>query len=276
MVRPSTRTASGSSSRPARMIVVYTTRTRAVRSSAARSDDSDCSESRTRMRHSNERWNDGLPRAAGSRRIARWWSRPSVVCDGHMSGASSARERATAESQSPTSPESASRRTRRDPSVNSVAASSPYETTRGRIGDSQIGRGSWTAVTWQVDDSAVTRHVRVSLLNTLRYLHHHRLLVVHAFGSCDGAAPVATCHARQYLSQRSSASRSLMRLLACIPYGYPAGGQWRWLRLCRSCVQLSCPVSPLYDGAATVSSSLACDCRGQRLSVRRSLMVAQP
>ena len=56
MVRPSARTASGSPSRPARMIVVKTTRTRAVRSSAARSDDSDCSESRMSMRRSNDRW----------------------------------------------------------------------------------------------------------------------------------------------------------------------------------------------------------------------------
>ena len=82
MVGPSTRSVSGSSSRPARMIVMNTTRTRAVRSSAARSDDSDCSESRTSMRHSNARWNDGLPRAAGSRWIARRWRRSCAVSRG--------------------------------------------------------------------------------------------------------------------------------------------------------------------------------------------------
>ena len=161
MVRPSARTASVSSSRPARMIVVNTTRARAVRSSAAQSDDNDASESRTSMRHSNARWNEGLLKAAGSRWIARQWSRPCVVSVGHMSDASSARERTTAESPSPTSPESSSRRTSRRPSASSATASSPYETTRGPRGDSQIVMGARAVVTWRVDDSAVTRHVRV-------------------------------------------------------------------------------------------------------------------
>ena len=162
MVRQSARTASGSSSRPARMIVAKTTRTRAARSSTGQSDDSGYSESRTSMRHSNARWNDGLPRAAGSRWIARRWRRPCVVSDGHMSDASSAREYVIAASPSPTSPEFPSRRTSRDPAANSAAESLPYETTRCRRDDSQIERGARTAVTWRVDDSAVTRHVRVS------------------------------------------------------------------------------------------------------------------
>ena len=162
MVRPSARMASGSSSRPARMIVVNTTRARAVRSSAAQSDDNDASESRTSMRHSNARWNNGLPRAAGSRWIARRWRRPCVGSEGHMSGASSAREYAIATSAGSTSPESSSRRTSRDPAANSAAASAPNETTRGQRGDSQIVWTARAAVTWRVDDSAVTRHVRVS------------------------------------------------------------------------------------------------------------------
>ena len=130
--------------------------------SAFSSDDSDCSESRTSMRHSNARWNDGLPRAAGSRWIARRWRRPCGVTDRHMSNASSAREYAIAASPGSTSPKSSSRRTTRDPAANSVAASSPYETTRGRRGDSQIERGAGAEVSCRVDDSAVTRHVRVS------------------------------------------------------------------------------------------------------------------
>jgi hypothetical protein len=47
------------------------------------------------------------------------------------------------------------------------------------------------------------------------------------------------------------------------------------MRLCWSCVQLSRPTSPSCAGAATVSTSLARHCRGQRLSVRQSLMVVQ-
>ena len=76
--------------------------------SAFSSDDSDCSESRTSMRHSNTRWNNGLPRAAGSRWIAGRWKRQRVVSEGHMLVASSARERTRAASPSPTSPESSS------------------------------------------------------------------------------------------------------------------------------------------------------------------------
>jgi hypothetical protein len=101
-------------------------------------------------------------RAAVSRWIARRWRRPCVGSEGHMSNASSAREYAIAPSPGSTSNESSSRRTGRDPSASSVAASSPYETSRGRRGDSQIVRGARAAVTWRVDDSAVTRHVRVS------------------------------------------------------------------------------------------------------------------
>ena len=162
MVRLAARTASGSSSRPARMIVVNTTRTRAARSSAARNDDSGCSESRTSMRHSSARWNDGLPRAAGSRWIARRWSRPCVVSEGYMSDASSAREYPIAASPGPTSSESSSRRSSRDPSVSSAAASTQYETPSGLGDDSQIGRGARAELSCRVDDSAVTRHVRVS------------------------------------------------------------------------------------------------------------------
>jgi hypothetical protein len=45
--------------------------------------------------------------------------------------------------------------------------------------------------------------------------------------------------------------------------------------LCQSSVQLPRPASSQCDGPATVSSSLARHCNGQRLSVHRSLMVAQ-
>ena len=187
MVHPSARTESGSSSRPARMIVVNTTGTRAVRSSAARSDDSDCSEARTSMRHSNARWNEGLPRAAGSRWIARRWWRPCVVAEGHMTDACSAREYAIAATPGSTSPESSSRRTRRDPSVNSTAVSSPYEKTRGQRDDSQIGRGSEGSGEVLNRRSVCLQTCESVLLNTLRYRHHHRLLVVDSWDPCDGS-----------------------------------------------------------------------------------------
>ena len=77
-----------------------------------------------------------------------------------MSDARSARVYAIAASPGSTSPESSCRRTNRDPPASSAAATSPYETTRGRRGDSQIRRGARAEVSWRVDDSAVTRHER--------------------------------------------------------------------------------------------------------------------
>ena len=109
------------------------------------------------------------------------------------------------------------------------------------------------------------------LLNTLRYRHNHRLLVVDALDPCDGAAPVSTCRARRCLSRRSSVRRSWMGLLARPSYCHAAGSQWTWVRLCRSSVQLSRPATRRCDGAASVSTCLARHCRGQRLSVVRRL-----
>ena len=275
MVCPSARTASGSSSRPARMIVVNTTRARAVRSSAARSDDSDGSESRTSMRHSNARWNEGLRRAAGSRWITRRWRRPCVVSEGNMSNASSARERTTTASPGSTSPESWSRRTSRDPPASSAAASSPYETTRGREDDSQSGRGSERSGDLASRRFGCHQTFESVLLNTLQYRHRHRLLVVDAFGPCDSAATVSLRRTRRYLSRRSSVRRSWMRLLARTPCCHVAGGRWTWMQLCRSSVQLlRAALSPCHV-AALVSTSHSRHCSGQRLSIGRSLMAVQ-
>ena len=93
--------------------------------------------------------------------------------------------------------------------------------------------------------------------------------------SCDGAAPVSTCRARRCLSRRSSVRRPLMRLLGRPPCCHAAGGQWTWMRLRRSSVQLSRPASGLCDGTAPVSTSRARHCSGRRLLVRRSLVVDQ-
>ena len=84
-------------------------------------------------------------------------------------------------------------------------------------------------------------------------------------------ALVSTCRARRCLSRRSSVRWSWMRLLGRPPCCHAAGGQWTWMQLCRSSVQLPCPASSLCDGTTPVSTSLARHCQGQRLSVRRSL-----
>ena len=89
-------------------------------------------------------------------------------------------------------------------------------------------------------------------------------------------APVSTCRTRRCLSLRSFVSRSWMRLLGSPPCCHAAGGQRTWIRLCRSSVQLSHPALCPCHCAPLVSTSPARHCRGQRLSVRRSLMVVQP
>jgi hypothetical protein len=81
------------------------------------------------------------------------------------------------------------------------------------------------------------------LLNTLRYRHHHKLLVVDMLDPCVGATSVSTYRARRCLSRRSSVRRPLMRLLARPPCCHAAGGTWTWMRLCRSSVQLPRPAS---------------------------------
>ena len=88
-------------------------------------------------------------------------------------------------------------------------------------------------------------------------------------------ATVSTCRARRCLSRRSSVRRSWMRLVARPPCCHEAGGLWTWMRLCRSSVQLPCPAPGQCYGIAPVSTSLARHHSGQRLSVRRPLMVAQ-
>ena len=110
------------------------------------------------------------------------------------------------------------------------------------------------------------------LLITLRYRHHHRLLVVDALYPSVSVALVSTCSARPCLSQHSPVRRSCMRLLGRRPCCHPAGILWSWIRLCRSSVQLPSPASGQCDGTATVSTSRARHCRGQRVSVSRSLM----
>ena len=86
---------------------------------------------------------------------------------------------------------------------------------------------------------------------------------------------VSTSRARRCLSRRSSVRLSWMRRLARPPCCRETGGQWTWMRLRRSSVQLSYPASSPCDGAVPVSTSRARHCRGQRLSVRQSLMVVQ-
>jgi hypothetical protein len=104
-----------------------------------------------------------------------------------MSAASSARERTTTASPSPTSPESSSRRTSRDPAANSVAVSSPNETTRRRRGNSQIERGSEDSGDLVTRRFGCHQTCESALLHTRRYRHHHRLLVVDALDPCGGA-----------------------------------------------------------------------------------------
>ena len=93
--------------------------------------------------------------------------------------------------------------------------------------------------------------------------------------SSAGAATVSTCRARRCLSRRSSVRRSWMRLLARAPCCHAAGGRWKWMRLCRACLQPPRPTSRQSDGTAPISTSCARHCRGQRLSVNRPLIVAQ-
>ena len=88
-------------------------------------------------------------------------------------------------------------------------------------------------------------------------------------------ATVSTCRARRCLSRRSSVRRSWMCLLARPPCCHAAGGQWTWMRVCQSSVQLPCPASRPCDGAAHVSTSRACCCHDPRLSVCRSYMVVR-
>ena len=192
-----------------------------------------------------------------------------------MSDASSAGERTTEESAASTSPESSSRRTSRDPSASSAAASSPYETTRGRRDDSQVVREARTEVTWRVDDSSVTGQVRVrcwtcgGVVTTPGYSLSTRWICAMVL------ATVSTCRTRGSLSQRSSVRRSRMRLLGRPPFCHAAGGLWTWMRLWQSSVQLPRQASGQCDGAAPVSTSPARHCSGQRLSVRRSVVVDQ-
>ena len=113
------------------------------------------------------------------------------------------------------------------------------------------------------------------LLQTLRYRHHHRLLVVDELDPCDAAAPVSTCRARRCHSRRSSVRRPWMRLLARPQCSHAAGAKWTWMRLCRSSIQLPRPAYGPCDGAAPVSESRARHCSRPCLSVRRSLMVVQ-
>ena len=76
-------------------------------------------------------------------------------------------------------------------------------------------------------------------------------------------------------SQRSSVRRSWMCLFARPTCCHVAGRQRTWMRLCRSGVQLLRPAPGQCDGVAPVSTSRACHCHGQRLSVSRSLMAVQ-
>ena len=101
------------------------------------------------------------------------------------------------------------------------------------------------------------------------------LLVVDAFDPCDGAATVSTCRVRRCLSRRSPLRPTWIHLLARPPGRHAAGGQWTWMQLYRSSVQLSCPASSPCDGTTPVSTSRARHCRGQSESVRRSLIVVQ-
>ena len=86
---------------------------------------------------------------------------------------------------------------------------------------------------------------------------------------------VSTCRTRRCLSRRSSVRPSWIRLLVSPPCCHAAGGHWTWMRLCRSSVQLPRPTSGTCDGAAPVSTYVARHCRGQCVSVCRSLMGAQ-
>ena len=88
-------------------------------------------------------------------------------------------------------------------------------------------------------------------------------------------APVSTCRAGRCLSQRSSDRRLWMRLLARPPCCHAAGALWTLMRLCRFNVQLPRPALRPCDGPVAVSASRTRHCRGQRLPVRRSLMVVQ-
>ena len=89
-------------------------------------------------------------------------------------------------------------------------------------------------------------------------------------------ATVSRCRGRHCHSRHSSVRRLWMRLLARRACCHEAGARWTWMRLCPCNVQLPRQASRPCDCAASVSSSVACDCRGQRLSVRRSLMIGQP
>ena len=84
-----------------------------------------------------------------------------------------------------------------------------------------------------------------------------------------------TCRTRRCLSRRSSVRRSWMHLLARPQCCHEAGGQWTWMRLCQSSVQLPCPASCPCDGVALVSTTVTRHYHGHRLPVRRSLMVVQ-
>ena len=143
------------------------------------------------------------------------------------------------------------------------------ERTERRQPDPKGMEGSGDLVSRRFDRHQTCESV---LMNTLRYRHHHRLLVVDALDTCDGAATVSTCSARRCFSRRSYVCASWLRLLAPPPCCHADRCQWTWMRLCRSSVQLPCLASSPCHGAAPVSTSRARHCRGQRLSVRRSLM----
>ena len=176
------------------------------------------------MRHSNARWNDGLPRAAGSRWIPRRYRRPSDVSEGHMSDASSARECAIAASPGSTSQESSSdeRAEIRQRAVQLTRRRDDERTERrepDRKGDEDIGELQSRRFGYHQTCESV-------LLNTRRCRHHHRRHAVDAVGPRDGAASVSPCRARRCLIRRSPARRSWMRLLARQPCCHAAGGEW--------------------------------------------------
>ena len=114
------------------------------------------------------------------------------------------------------------------------------------------------------------------LLNRVRNRHHHRLLVVDALDPCDGACYCLDV-SRSTLPQSTLVCRSVVDASHCSSTVLKSG--WWKVDLDAAVsvnVLLPRPASRPCDGTARVSASLSRHCRGQRLSVRRSLMVVQP
>ena len=154
----------------------------------------------------------------------------------------------------------------------------PRRSTRRRVDGEATARSkgaAGAAVTWWADDSAVTRHVRVRCCTcgvdvtttgdslSTRWIRAMVLLLTRR-----GALNFASVDVRLSIGRGCDslvARRAVMKLVV----------SGRWMRLSRSSVQLPCLASGPCDGTALPSTSLARHCRGQRLSVRRSSMVAQ-